>query len=144
VWPSPTSIRKWLLGTPALLRRMRNKSGDPQNKRQVVGGGTAIAVAFAMIVSGALFAGRQYVSEHLTRDAAPAMSVSNAANSANSSTALKGDEAYKTPSQSEMAQSRKAPATDVVITLKSRQTLSQVSMRYLGRFSPKVTQEIQT
>jgi hypothetical protein len=43
-----------------------------------------------------------------------------------------------------MAQSRKVPATDVVITLKSRQTLSQVSMRYLGRFSPKVTQEIQT
>lgn len=76
LWPSPTSIRKWLLGTPALLRRMRNKSRDPQNKRQVVGGGTAIAVAFAMIVSGTLFAGRQYVSEQLTRDVAPAMSVS--------------------------------------------------------------------
>jgi general secretion pathway protein A len=27
VWPSPTSIRKWLLGTPAWLRRMRNKAG---------------------------------------------------------------------------------------------------------------------
>ena len=129
---------------PCLVATHAQQGRGLQNKRQVVGGGTAIAVAFAMIVSGTLFAGRQYVSEQLTRDAAPAMSVCNAANSANSSTALKGDEIYKTPSQSEMAQSRKAPATDAVITLKSGHTLSQVSMRYLRRFSPRVTQEIQT
>jgi LysM repeat protein len=59
------------------------------------------------------------------------------------SAAFHGSQVSQTPPDKVSQPPANVPQTPVVITVEHGQTLSEVSLRYLGEFNPKTTREIQ-
>jgi hypothetical protein len=123
------------------LQRGRKVVLNAWDKRQTVVGRTVIVVGFALIGGGILFKDRLNEVARLSHHPVPSSSASNPVKTSSTTAPI---EISQDARKQESARPHWAPDDKpTVITLESGQTLSELSLRYLGRFNPDVTQQIQ-
>src|SRR5579864_92263 len=130
----------------AVFRASQNfskKESETVDKSRTISGGTLVALAFALAISGLGFA--WYHHEFMR----PPLKVVPVAPSAGSRNPSQPPAAFQKSLGSQIASDKVSPppaearSGPVVITVEHGQTLGEVSLRYLGQFNPKVTREIQ-
>jgi general secretion pathway protein A len=122
----------------------QKKVEDVVNKRRTAIGRTMIVVAFVLAVGGVLFVGRFDEIVHLKHDSILDTSRSNSMNPVTESSAIDSIKiSQEAREEKPTRSSRTREGKPTVITLESGETLSGLSFRYLGRFDPEVTQQIQ-
>jgi general secretion pathway protein A len=130
----------------AVFRASQNfskKETDAVDKGRTISGGTVVAVAFALTVSGLGFAWHHHEFARPPLKVVPVAASPASGNPSQPSAAIQnahGSQMRPGKASPPPAKSRSGP---VVITVEHGQTLGEVSLRYLGQFNPKVTREIQ-
>lgn len=147
--PSTVSIRgRADLWAPwrAALRTLQNvykKEKSTADTGRAIRGGTVVAIAFALTVSGLVFAWQHHeFMQPLTKAVPVAPSPGSLDPSQPSAAVLDSQD-----SQMLHAKVSPPPANTqqkpVVVTIEYGQTLGEVSLQHLGQFNPEVTREIQ-
>jgi LysM repeat protein len=140
----PNSIGKWARAMSRFLQHRQKKLVGAGNQSQSAGGRTKVVVALVLIVSGSLFVERVDQSVQLRGGLAAAAPIPNEIKDAKPPSTIDTIKTFYDASKEVSERPHRTPDDSTVITLESGQTLSWLSLRYLGRFNDKVTQQIQT
>jgi general secretion pathway protein A len=136
---------KWGRVISRFLQRVRKWALNAWDKRQTVVGRIVIVVGFALIGGGTLFMDRLHEDARLSHHPVPSSSASNPSNPARPPSTIAPVEISQDARKQVSVRPQRVPNDQAtVITVESGQTLSELSLRYLGRFNPDVTQQIQT
>ena len=130
----------------AVFRASQNfskKESDTVDKGRTISGGTLVAVAFALTISGLGFAWYHHEYTRPPLKVVPVAPLPGSRNPSQPSAAFQKSLGSQIASDKVSPPPAKAPSGPVVITVEHGQTLGEVSLRYLGQFNPKVTREIQ-
>jgi type II secretory pathway predicted ATPase ExeA len=130
----------------AALRTLQNaykKEKSTADTGRAIRGGTVVAVAFALTVSGLVFAQRHHEFVQTPLKVVPVAPSPASMDTSQPSSAVRRDQDFPTPPGKASAAPAKAQQQPVVVTIEYGQTLGEVSLQHLGKFNPEVTREIQ-
>jgi type II secretory pathway predicted ATPase ExeA len=130
----------------AALRTLQNvykKEKSTAGTGRAIRGGTMVAVAFALTVSGLVFARRQHEFMQPPLKIVPVAPSSGSMGPSQPSAAVRDSQDSQMPPGKVSPPPAKPQQKLVVVTIQYGQTLGEVSLQHLGQFNPEVTREIQ-
>ncbi len=143
--PLQSRADRWAQWRAALrtLQNVYKKEKSTAGTGRAIRGGTVVAVAFALTVSGLVFAGRHHDSMQPLLKAAPVAPAPGSMGSSQPSAAVRDSQDSQMPPGKVSPAPAKAQQKPLVVTIEYGQTLGEVSLQHLGQFNPEVTREIQ-
>ena len=134
----------WGRAFSRLWQNSKKNSAEAKEKKRASGGSSIIVAALVLGAGGYLMWNRSNEALKPTVDNVPAISTSDVTNLPASSPEreLAKSSENQTKQNSVLSNTSRGDVPSI-ITLESGQTLSEVSVRYLGRFNNELTQQIQ-
>ena len=145
--PTTNSIRDWARSMFRFFNLPQKKTANAGNQRQSARGRTMVVVGFILIVSGALLVGSVNQAVQYRRGSVEPGPALNTEKLVKPSTTIDPIKTSQGTRKEESKSPQMAPDDgdgSTVVTLESGQTLSEVSLHYLGRFNDAITHRIQT